>query len=75
MSATRPPVPHYLQGQWEVIDVIRGMMPATLTPYQGMLWGNAVKYICRFPYKSAPVADLNKALTYLTWLRDDIEAK
>lgn len=66
-------VPHYMAGKWEVIDVIQGMMPEGLTPYQGMLWGNTVKYIMRFMLKGKPVQDLEKAETYLRWLRADIK--
>jgi len=66
-------VPHYMAGKWEVIDVIQGMMPKGLTPYQGMLWGNAVKYIMRFTLKGKPMEDLAKAETYLRWLRDDMK--
>jgi hypothetical protein len=71
----RRPVGHYMQGRWEVIEVIDGMMPKTLTPYQGFLWGNAVKYVMRFPYKGKPVEDLTKATTYLNWLKESIGAK
>lgn len=71
---TRPPVDHYIHGQWEAIDVIRGMMPAGLTPFQGFLWGSAMKYMFRFPYKGAAAEDLHKAMTYAGWLKDDIEA-
>jgi hypothetical protein len=71
---TRPPVDHYIHGQWEAIDVIRGMMPAGLTPMQGYLWGSAMKYMFRFQYKGAAAEDLHKAMTYTGWLKDDIEA-
>ena len=68
----RRPVSHYMQGRWEVIEVIDGMMPKTLTPYQGFLWGNAVKYVMRFTYKGRPVEDLTKATTYLNWLKESL---
>lgn len=71
----RRPVSHYMQGRWEVIEVIDGMMPKTLTPYQGFLWGNAVKYVMRFTYKGKAVEDLTKATTYLNWLKESIGAK
>lgn len=69
----RRPVPHYMSGKWEVIDVIEGMMPAGLTPYQGFLWGNAMKYICRFMYKGKPADDLHKCTTYVKWLQESLE--
>jgi hypothetical protein len=69
----RRPVDHYMAGKWEVIDVIEGMMPKGLTPYQGFLWGNAIKYMMRFMYKGTPVACLHKAETYIAWLRNSLE--
>lgn len=68
----RRPVAHYMAGRWEVIEVIDGMMPKELTPYQGFLWGNAVKYIMRFMYKGKPVEDLQKATTYINWLKESL---
>ena len=69
----RRPVSYYMTGRWEVIEVIEGMMPKKLTPYQGMLWGNVVKYVMRFMDKESPVADLHKAETYMRWLRGSVE--
>lgn len=69
----RRPVDHYMAGKWEVIDVIEGMMPKGLTPFQGFLWGNAIKYMMRFMYKGTPVACLHKAATYTQWLRESLE--
>jgi hypothetical protein len=71
----RRPVEHYMAGRWEVIDVIEGMMPKGLTPYQGFLWGNAIKYMMRFMYKGAPVQDLQKATTYTGWLKESLDRK
>jgi hypothetical protein len=69
----RRPVSHYMEGKWEVIDVIEGMMPKGLTPLQGFLWANAIKYMMRFMYKGTPVACLRKAETYTQWLRESLE--
>jgi len=69
----RRPVDHYMQGRWEVIEVIDGMMPKELTPYQGMLWGNVVKYLMRFMHKGKPVDDLHKSTTYTEWLIESLE--
>jgi hypothetical protein len=72
-GAVRRDVPHYTEGRWEVIDVIDGMMPKGLTPFQGFLWGNAIKYMMRFMYKGTPDACLQKAATYTNWLRHSLE--
>ncbi|MCK7512186.1 MAG: hypothetical protein MZV70_54510 [Desulfobacterales bacterium] len=58
--------------RWEVIDVISGMMPKGMTPYQGFLWGNAVTAHHAVHVQGAKTADLHKCTTYLTWLREDI---
>lgn len=68
----RPDVPHYTQGPYEVIDIIKGMMPDFLSPFQGHLWACAVKYLFRFPYKGHPCEDLHKARTYIQWLEDEL---
>jgi len=49
---------HYNQGKIEVIDFIEDQrLDFTL--------GNAIKYICRAPYKGKPLEDLEKARWYL----------
>ena len=69
----RRPVPHYEQGKWQAIDVIEGMMPASLTPFQGHLWGCAMKYLLRAAHKGDAAVDLHKAETYTRWLRESME--
>ena len=60
--------PHYNKGAVEVWDFIidQGM---------GYLDGNAIKYICRYRHKGKPVEDLDKAIAFLTKLRDAEKAK
>lgn len=64
----RRPVPHYMNGGLEVIDILRTKM--TEEQYRGFCLGNALKYLFRFPYKGTPVEDLHKAETYTRWLRE-----
>jgi len=49
---------HYNKGRFEAIDVIEDWS-------LGFHCGNAVKYICRHKYKSAPKQDIKKAIWYL----------
>lgn len=50
----------------ETIDLIKAFSDlGNLSAYEGFLLGNTVKYLSRFPYKSAPVQDLEKAQWYL----------
>jgi hypothetical protein len=60
--------PHYLVGGIEAIDVIK----SRLSPeeYQGYLKGNHLKYILRYPFKSNPEQDLEKAEWYINKLRE-----
>lgn len=70
-TGTRPDVvspPHYTAGGLEVITILRAKMPPE--QLEGYLLGNALKYLFRYPYKTDPVGDLEKAIVYLTWLRD-----
>jgi len=52
----------------EPIKVIRGI----LTPEQleGYYWGNAIKYLLRAPYKGQYETDMDKLVTYATWLKE-----
>jgi len=56
---------HYNAGKYETIDIIESIcnsMP--LTPFDGMLLGNIIKYISRFKHKNG-TEDLRKAEYYL----------
>jgi len=70
---TKPPVDHYNRGVIQPID----FMESHFTPdeYRGYLKGQVIKYISRYRYKGAPIADLAKAQTYLAWLREFEEGK
>tara|TARA_R110002072_G_scaffold21045_3_gene75599 strand:- start:7069 stop:7317 length:249 start_codon:yes stop_codon:yes gene_type:complete len=62
--------PHYNQSGIECIDAIR----AALGPdgFKSYCHGNAQKYLWRHKYKGKPVEDLDKALWYITRLRNEI---
>lgn len=59
---------HYNMGKIEVWDFITDQQ-------MGYFDGNAVKYICRYRHKGKPVEDLDKAIAFLTKLRDIEKAK
>jgi hypothetical protein len=58
--------PHYCDGRIEQIDIQASLM--THEELRGSLWGNVIKYICRWPFKGTPIKDLHKAKVYLDWL-------
>ena len=69
MPEDRKPVSHYMQGNMEVIDVIKGQL--SQEEFKGFLWGNVIKYVLRFKYKGKPIEDLEKAKTYIGWLQEE----
>lgn len=58
--------------EFEPIKIMKGTFSSE--QYIGFLKGNVLKYIMRFERKNG-VEDLDKALTYLTWLREEYERK
>jgi len=64
---------HYTKGI-ETIDKISQFLEGKdLTPFQGMLLGNSLKYQDRFLYKGNPYQDLQKAIWYLNKLSKEFE--
>lgn len=57
---------HYCDGRIEQIDIQASLM--THEELRGALWGNIIRYICRWKFKGTPIDDLKKAKTYLDWL-------
>ena len=59
---------HYTSGDIECIDAIR----AALGPerFIGYLWGNAIKYLWRWPRKGQR-EDLEKCAWYITRIKDE----
>lgn len=56
---------HYTFGTLEVREVIRDW---------GLDWcrANALKYIARAPFKGTPISDIDKAIQYLTFYKEDL---
>jgi len=61
--------PHYGDGSIECIDYMKDNMDHMM--FMGYLEGNAKKYLHRWRKKGKPVEDLDKALWYLTRLREE----
>lgn len=62
---------HYRQGDIECVDGLRSALGTE--GFRGFCTGNVIKYLWRYQRKGNPKADLDKALQYLIWLRDDLE--
>lgn len=63
---------HYTNNAIQPIEIMRKNM--TTEEYRGFLLGNLIKYPLRYKDKNG-LEDLRKALTYLTWLIEDVEEK
>tara|TARA_R110000796_G_scaffold51800_2_gene122220 strand:+ start:3487 stop:3708 length:222 start_codon:yes stop_codon:yes gene_type:complete len=63
--------PHYKKGSIECIDIIEAML--TPKEFKGYCKGNAIKYIYREDHKDANIQDIDKAIWYLTRLRNKME--
>lgn len=66
---------YYNRGTMEVIDIIKAVLSyhPGLVPHRAWELGTVVKYLCRFGGKDDTVQELDKAIWYLTYLRDDIK--
>ena len=62
---------HYTQGGVECIEAIEASM--SKEEFTGYLKGCVEKYVWRYKYKNNPVEDLEKAIWYLTRLKEIIE--
>jgi len=62
---------HYKQGDIECIQAIEASM--SLSAFQGFCKGNALKYIWRYKRKGVPLQDIDKAIWYLTRLRETLD--
>lgn len=66
---------HYTAGKFEVIEIIESIANSmNLTPFEGYMLGNTLKYLARFKHKNG-LEDLNKAKWYLERLIKDQEDK
>lgn len=59
---------HYNKGGIECFDVIKSFGGDVV--YEGFLYGNVLKYLCRCNHKGEKLEDLKKALFYLNELVD-----
>ena len=62
---------HYAAGGMEVLDILRLKLPPA--QFEGCLRANVIKYLFRYDLKGEAAADLRKAATYLSWLREFVE--
>lgn len=58
---------HYTQGSMQVIEAMRALM--TPEEFRGHLKGCVFKYLFRYQHKGQKAKDLQKMMTYGTWLR------
>lgn len=70
--------PHYCHGGLEAKDVIAAFLgDAHLDPTSSWWWGNAIKYLLRWPYKGVlpreRLRDLDKAIECIEQLREAYE--
>ena len=63
--------PHYKANGMEVIDVIKAFT-ADLNGIKATDTGNAIKYILRWNKKANPIEDIDKAIWYLTHLKNEL---
>jgi hypothetical protein len=70
--AERPKVPYYTIPNTgiEMIDFIRANL--SVGEFQAFLLASAEEYLWRFDKKGSHVADLDKALVYVRWLKDSV---
>lgn len=62
---------HYTSGGIECIDAIKA---ATGQQFVGYLWGNALKYLWRWPHKGSGIEDLKKCQWYINRIIDEVAA-
>lgn len=67
---------HYNHGNYEVLDIIKDQLVVMpISPWEGYLLGNIIKYLLRFPYKGNSEQDLGKAKYYLSCLINEYDLK
>jgi len=65
--------PHY-NSTIECIDAMSAMTEnAVVSPHAAYCWQAAFKYVWRWPYKGKSVQDIDKAIWYLTRLKEEIK--
>lgn len=62
---------YYTRNGYRARDIIQDLLKyLDLDPWESWVVGNAVKYICRYPFKGHREQDLSKAQEYLEWLKE-----
>ena len=68
---SRDPVPHYMRGKFECIDVMREI--STPEEFVAHCRLTAFKYLWRLGEKDDPAKELKKAEDYVRWARERLE--
>ena len=60
--------PHYTKGKVECLEAIESAL--SFTEFKGYCKGQVFKYVWREDHKAANIEDLDKAMFYLSYLRN-----
>ena len=61
---------YYTRNGLKAKDIINDLLTfLDLDSYESWIVGNALKYICRYPFKGNWNQDISKAQEYLEWLK------
>lgn len=67
-----PKSTYYDTGGISVLDVIKAKCThCAYNGYENFLYGNAIKYILRMPFKGQELRDIDKAIIYLKKLKEE----
>lgn len=64
---------HYTSTTLQPWDVMSAWQHPAQGPFEGFLWGNALKYLQRYRRKGKPVQDLEKAKHYIEQLLRELD--
>ena len=64
---------HYTSTTLQPWDVMSAWQHPDQGPFEGFLWGNALKYLQRYRRKGKPVQDLEKAKHYIEQLLRELD--
>jgi hypothetical protein len=69
----KDPVPHYMRGGFECIEVMRAI--STPEEFAAHCRLTALKYLWRLGEKDDPAKEAKKAEDYVRWLRETLESR
>jgi hypothetical protein len=74
---SRVPVPHYvIPGlDLELVDIIKAKSRVATNAWEFFLWASCLQYLWRYDLKGEPGKDLDKAIVYLTWLKESADER